>query len=62
MGASNKSFFGVKEQQWLNRGVPLTLGFFPALAGWEVAIGLFTDVYLTNLNQWLDLFTKMLEL
>jgi hypothetical protein len=32
------------------------------LAGWEVAIGLFTDVYLTNLNQWLDLFTKMLEL
>jgi hypothetical protein len=62
MGAANEGFFWVKEQQRLNHGVPLTLGFFLASAGWEVAIG-FTHRHLLNKSESMaGPFTKMLEL
>jgi hypothetical protein len=50
--AVNVVFLGVKDQQ-LKRGVPLTLIFVSALAGWGVAIGFLTDIYSTNTNQWM---------
>ncbi len=62
IGAGNVVFLGVKEQRGLKPGVPLTLIFFLASAGWGVAIGFLMDVYSTNPNQWMQLLTKMLGL
>jgi hypothetical protein len=59
--AVNIVFLGVKDRR-MKYGVPLTLTFFSALAGWGVAIGFLKDIFSTNPNQWMHLLIEMLGL